>query len=45
MTLDVAESVDIRETIEDILTKQEENPRKCKHSPTEQQQTVVKTFR
>ena len=45
ITLDGAESVDMREIIEDIPTEQEENPRKRKLSPTEQQQTIVKTSR
>ena len=45
MTLDGAESVDIREIIEDIPTVRDQNPRKRKHFPTEQQQTNVKTSR
>ena len=45
LTLDGAESVDMREIIEDIPTEQEGNPRKRKLSSTEQQQTNVKTSR
>ena len=45
MKLDGAESVDIRDIIEDIPTVQDQNPRKRKLSPTEQQQTNVKTSR
>ena len=45
ITLDGAESVDMREIIEDIPTEQEGNPRKRKLSSTEQQQTNVKTSR
>ena len=42
MTLGGGESVDIKEIMEDIPTVQ---ARKRKHSPTEQQQTNVKTLR
>ena len=45
ITLDGAESVDMREIMEDIPTEQEGNPRKRKHSPTEQQPTNVKASR
>ena len=45
ITLDGAESVDMSETIEDITTEQEENPRKRKLSSTEQQEPNVKTSR